>query len=135
MLIGVLSDSHGRAVITWRAVEMLLNEGAQQLIHLGDVGKDAVIDTLVGHDSRMVLGNCDWPEQPLIDYARSVDVIVDHPVGRLSVDGRIVVFTHGHLELVMRDVRDVYLLALLIILFLQGLAFLSQFWAEQSKIT
>lgn len=102
MLIGVLSDSHGRAAITARAVSMLLAEGAETLIHLGDIETDAVIDELVGHHCHLVLGNCDWPEEPLIDYARSVDVIVDHPAGRLNVDGRSVVFTHGHLESVMQ---------------------------------
>ena len=49
MPVGVLSDSHGHAETTARAVEALVAHGAEMLLHLGDIGSDEVIDELGGH--------------------------------------------------------------------------------------
>jgi putative phosphoesterase len=97
MLIGIMSDSHGRSATTARAVEALRDAGAEVLLHLGDIETEAVIDELVGHSARVVFGNCDWNTDALAHYAELVDVEVDHPAGRLEIDGRRIVFTHGHL--------------------------------------
>ena len=98
-IIGILSDSHGRVRPTAVAVQTLLDNGATTLIHLGDIGSDDVINELVGHNAHIVLGNCDFYERPLIDYAESVGVTVDHPAGRLEIDSKTIAFTHGHLEI------------------------------------
>lgn len=100
----MLSDSHGRAAITRRAVDVLLENGAQLLLHLGDVGNIEVLDALVaappGSDqpieSHVVFGNCDWEKVPLQRYAAELGVRVDHPVGRLDLSGGQLVFMHGH---------------------------------------
>lgn len=96
MRLGLLSDSHGRVEPTRRAVQLLVQHGAELLIHLGDVGSRGVIDELVGHPVRVVFGNCDDADD-LGEYARCMDLNVDHPMGRLTIDGRRVAFTHGHL--------------------------------------
>ena len=98
MRIGILSDSHGRAEITARAVSTLLESGAELLIHLGDFETEQVIDELVGHECLIVFGNCDWDIKGLTRYAEAVDVRVEHPLGRLEVDDKIVAFTHGHIN-------------------------------------
>lgn len=94
MVIGVLSDSHGRAETTRRAVALLLASGAERLIHLGDLETEAVIDELVGYRAHIVFGNCD-DEPRLASYARAVGVVNDHPMGTMTVDGREIAFTHG----------------------------------------
>ncbi|NNF43941.1 MAG: YfcE family phosphodiesterase [Phycisphaerales bacterium] len=96
MRIGILSDSHGRAAVTRAAVLALREAGADMLIHLGDIETDAVIDELVGMPAHIVFGNCDFDADALGRYARNVGVTVDDPVGDLEIDGRRVVFTHGH---------------------------------------
>lgn len=94
--IGLLSDSHGRAPTTRAAVGVLIDAGAEMLIHLGDVGNDLVLDALAGDvEAHVVFGNTDYDWQPLADYARQIGLIVDHPVGRLNIDGKILVFQHG----------------------------------------
>jgi putative phosphoesterase len=103
MLIGVLSDSHGRAAITAQAVAALRDAGAEQLLHLGDIETEAVLDELVGHNARIVFGNCDWNDRALANYARHVGITVDHPAGELTIADQRIVFTHGHLEHVMDD--------------------------------
>jgi putative phosphoesterase len=102
MLIGILSDSHGRAQRTAAAVEALRGKGADLLIHLGDVETDAVIDELVGHPVRIVFGNCD-EERTLGAYARGMGLLVDHPMGELNVCGRRVAYTHGHMPNLIRE--------------------------------
>lgn len=104
MRIGILSDSHGRADTTRQAVAALLEHGAQMLIHLGDIGSEAVLDELVGRNARIVLGNCDWHmASDLTRYARLVGIVVDDPLGVIDVDGKRIAYTHGHLATVMRD--------------------------------
>lgn len=98
MRIGILSDSHGHIEITARAVELLLDQGAEILLHLGDFETEAIIDELVGHPARIVFGNCDWDLKGLSSYARHVGVTVDHPLGIIEADEKRIAFTHGHLR-------------------------------------
>lgn len=107
--IGLLSDSHGRAATTRRAVEVLLEAGAQSLLHLGDVGSVEVIDELVvgpvdgkAVEVRLVFGNVDWDRASMSQYATHLGLIVDDPVGRLTLSaegevksGRELIFLHG----------------------------------------
>ena len=106
MLIGILSDSHGRADTTAQAVQALLNHDAQMLIHLGDLGSEEVIDELVGHNVRIVFGNCDWDKQSLARYAELVGVRVDDPMGTVEIEGKRIAFTHGHMGRLMRNAID-----------------------------
>jgi putative phosphoesterase len=102
--IGLLSDSHGRAGTTRRAVERLLQAGAERLIHLGDVGTMEVIDALcvsapdAGEQvpAHLVFGNTDWDLESLAEYAADLDVAMDHPVGRLPLPQGELVYCHGH---------------------------------------
>ncbi len=102
--IGLLSDSHGRAARTARAVRLLIERGADHIIHLGDVGSVEVIDALVEQVDdtgnltppvHLVFGNCDWDSDSLARYAQSLGIGVEHPVGRLEVDGRVIIYQHG----------------------------------------
>ncbi len=104
MLIGLLSDSHGRAATTRRAVDLLLDRGAGLLVHLGDIGTVDVIDALAVVDrddqpvpAHVVFGNTDWDLSALSHYAKDLGIAVDHPAGRLDLDGgRTLAFCHGH---------------------------------------
>jgi putative phosphoesterase len=78
-------------------VRLLRDAVAELLLHLGDIGSEAVIDELVGHPARVVFGNCD-DERRLASYAELVGLRVDHPAGEIEADGKRIVFTHGHLE-------------------------------------
>lgn len=110
-LIGLLSDSHGRAPTTQRGVDLLLDGGAELLLHLGDVGTVEVIDALCTPrpgstdpvPARLVFGNTDWDVAALSAYADDLGLGVDHPVGVVDLSGRgpadlsgQLVFCHGH---------------------------------------
>lgn len=98
-LIGLLSDSHGQAAATHRGVAALLDKGVNILLHLGDIGSVAVIDTLIvdGIESRLVFGNTDYDREDLKRYARNLGITVDDTAGRLELgNGRQLIYTHGH---------------------------------------
>lgn len=101
MRIGILSDSHGQVETTRQAVTALTDAGAEMLLHLGDLGTTQVIEELAGHNARIVLGNCDHPEEPLRRHAAALGIVIDHPMGILAVDGRRIAFTHGHIAVLM----------------------------------
>ena len=106
MLIGILSDSHGRADTTARAVADLIALGAEMLLHLGDIGTEAVIDELIGYNAHIVFGNCDSNADALAHYAELVSVHVNHPMGVLEVDGKRIAFTHGDITGLMNQAID-----------------------------
>jgi len=97
MRFGLLSDSHGRVERTRRAIERLLAIGVDELIHLGDIETESVIDALVGHPVRLVFGNCD-DVRALSRYCEYMSLAHQHPAGRIDVGGRSIVYTHGHLN-------------------------------------
>lgn len=108
--IGLLSDSHGRALTTRRAVSVLREHGAQVLLHLGDVGTVEVVDEIIVDPTaspthtvtQLVFGNTDWDIENLSRYAVGLGIVNDHPVGRLTLDGGgALVFTHGDNEQIM----------------------------------
>jgi uncharacterized protein len=103
MLLGILSDSHGRADATRAAVNALVQRRATTLIHLGDICDENVLDELIGHEARIVFGNCDWEIHGLTRYAEVVGVKVDHPMGTIEIAGKTIAFTHGHLANLMEQ--------------------------------
>lgn len=103
MLIGLLSDSHGRAAVTARAVALLREHGAEMLIHLGDIETESVLDELAGHPARIVFGNCDWDLAGLTRHAEFLGLTVDAPLGWMEVEGRRIAYTHGDREHLMRQ--------------------------------
>lgn len=94
--IGILSDSHGQVERTRRAVAALADAGANRMIHLGDIETEAVLEELLALPTHLVFGNCDWPIEPLHDHAIRLGISVEHPLGRIDVNGRAIAFTHGH---------------------------------------
>lgn len=102
--LGLLSDTHGRSEIAHAAVELLLEHGADILIHLGDVGSAEVIDALAVSrgstdqqvEAHLVFGNCDWEAKALTRYAQDLGVIAHGRAGEMVIDGKRLVFTHGH---------------------------------------
>lgn len=100
--IGLLSDSHGEVERTAEALRLLRGEGAELILHLGDIESEAVLEELLGGDVRLVFGNCDDASR-LGRHAERLGLTVDHPIGRLEIEGRRIAFTHGHLPLLVEE--------------------------------
>ena len=91
-----MSDSHGDADMTRRAVSLLLERGATKLIHCGDICGEGVLDALAGHDSVFVWGNCDQPSARTRRYVESLGLPLPEGPIAMTVDGKRIGVYHGH---------------------------------------
>jgi putative phosphoesterase len=101
MKAGILSDSHGHVARTRAAVQLLLDAGAEQLIHCGDIGGEAVLAEMAGllqprHiPAYAVLGNVDWGDIGNIDAFAEMGIRVLGRLGQIQLDGRAAAILHG----------------------------------------
>lgn len=96
MLVGIMSDSHGDASATARAVALLTERGALRLFHCGDLCGEAVLDELAGHDCTFVWGNCDSPSLATRRYVSALGLPWPQPPVRTEIAGRQIALFHGH---------------------------------------
>ena len=97
MLIGILSDSHGRFLAVRQAMRLFDKLGVAHVIHCGDIGGIEVFDELVGKPCTFVWGNMDLPDSGLFAYLRTVGIQPPNAVPvRLSLDGKAFAVFHGH---------------------------------------
>ena len=103
MILGILSDTHGRTVTARLAIERLLEQGAEFFIHCGDVG-EGVLDLLPAGRSAFVFGNCDFDREPLRQVAKVFDVRCFETHARLSFAGHPISVTHGDEPMIVRSI-------------------------------
>lgn len=97
MVLGILSDSHGRVERVRRALALLEASGADCFVHCGDVGGMAVFDEFVGRTVHFVWGNTDDPNPGLIAYVQTVGLTVPRTVPlELDLQERRIQVFHGH---------------------------------------
>lgn len=97
MLIGILSDTHGRYLAVRQAMALFDRLGIGHVIHCGDVGGTEVFDELVGRPCTFVWGNMDRPDAGLLAYLQSVGIPAPKEVPvRLELDGKTFAVFHGH---------------------------------------
>ena len=93
--IGILSDTHDQVERTARAVRRLTDEGAEALIHCGDMTGPDVVYQCAGLESFFVFGNNDWDRRELARYAESIGVQCLDEFGEITLDGKRFAITHG----------------------------------------
>jgi len=97
LLLGIMSDSHGRALMVRKALALFDALGVVQVIHCGDVGGENVFDELVGRRVAFVWGNTDEPGGGIEAYLRTVSIPAPRSVPiRLECDGKSIAVFHGH---------------------------------------
>ena len=70
MLLGILSDTHDRLDRTRAAVELLLAEGAEALIHCGDLTVPEIVPICAVLPCYFVFGNNDADDIPARETRR-----------------------------------------------------------------
>ena len=95
MLLGILSDTHGRADAMGEGMRLLRAAGAAYFVHCGDVGSEAVLDHLAGEPAAFVFGNNDWDRAGLRRYAEALGVRCLGAHDTLDLAGKRVAVTHG----------------------------------------
>lgn len=97
MLIGILSDTHGRHLEARRAMELFESAGVAHIIHCGDVCGLDVFDQFVGQPFSFVWGNCDFDDGSTLAYLKTVGLKPPDGVPlRLSLGGKSFAVFHGH---------------------------------------
>lgn len=96
MVLGILSDSHGDASVTARAIALLKQLGAERFVHCGDICGENVLAEFVGHDVTFVWGNCDSPSASMRRFVQSLGLAWPEGRAELDVDGRRIAVFHGH---------------------------------------
>ncbi len=97
MLIGILSDSHGKHLPVRRAMTLFDELGVGHVIHCGDVGGSGVFDEIVGRRLTFVWGNMDLPDSGLLAYLQTVGIKPPRAVPvMLTLNGKRIAVFHGH---------------------------------------
>ena len=96
MLIGILSDTHDRNERTRLAVSMLVERGAEILLHCGDLTRPEIVMICQSVPSFYVLGNNDNSEE-----IRSAIQEVENAnclgwKGEIRLAGKRIAIAHGH---------------------------------------
>ena len=99
MLIGILSDTHNQRQRTQAAIQLLLDEGAEILIHCGDLVDPDLIDLLTAAPFYLVFGNNDVHNVDEIQAAiqNSTAGVCLGLGGEIELAGKRIAVTHGHL--------------------------------------
>lgn len=97
MIVGILSDTHGDHLMARAALALFDREGAEHLIHCGDVCGTDVFDELVGKKLSFVWGNMDEPGDGVLAYLNAVGLTPPSGVPlQLTLDGKRFAVFHGH---------------------------------------
>jgi putative phosphoesterase len=106
LLLGIMSDSHGRADRVRQARQMLECAGAEVLFHCGDVGGLEVLDELIGCRVYFVWGNMDSPSDAWRQYVESVGLRWPEVPLIVELAGRRIAVCHGHEPVFARAVES-----------------------------
>lgn len=105
MLLGILSDTHDDLIITRRAVEMLRAEGAEALVHCGDLSRAPIVAVCSVLPFSFAFGNHDADNVPELWQAA-----IDSGArclgwgGVVELSGKKIGVVHGHMGTDLRDV-------------------------------
>lgn len=104
MKIGVISDTHDRVERTAEAIRLLTEQGAELLIHGGDIVSLATVRLFAGVPTHFVFGNNDEPDE-LIGPIAEVGAHHHDESGELTLAGKRIAWTHGHRWHLLRDLE------------------------------
>jgi len=106
MVIGILSDSHGRHLSVRHALEGLERAGAEIFVHCGDIGGMEVFDELAGRPVHFVWGNMDAPDATLSGYVEDIGLQLPVAPLTLEVAGKRIAVCHGHERCMPRVIAE-----------------------------
>jgi putative phosphoesterase len=95
MRIGIISDTHDQVARTATAVSLLIAEGAEALIHCGDLTVTEVVHECGRLPSYYVFGNNDFEENDLRRAIAEVGGVCLGRGGEIALGGRRLAVTHG----------------------------------------
>jgi putative phosphoesterase len=99
MRLGIISDTHDELARTQMAIELLRGEGAEALIHCGDLASPPIVAACAVLPFWFVFGNHDADSVPALEQAavESGAVCLGWS-GLVELDGRLIAVAHGHMS-------------------------------------
>ncbi len=108
MRLGILSDTHNQLDRTLAAVKLLVESGADALIHCGDLMGPEIVQACAcaGRPFWFVLGNNDddWPAVRVM--AAQTGATCLEWGGEVTLHGKRIAVTHGHMTKDVRRLKD-----------------------------
>ncbi len=96
MIVGIMSDSHGDAAATAKAVALLKAVGAEHFFHCGDVCGENVLAEMAGNPFTFVWGNCDDVSPAIRTYVEALGLSWPKRDTRIELAGKRIAVYHGH---------------------------------------
>lgn len=92
-----MSDSHGKVKRVRKALAWFDAQGAEFILHCGDVGDIDIFEEFVGRPFRFVWGNTDDPAPRILAFLERTGILPPPaPPLRLTLDDKRFVVLHGH---------------------------------------
>lgn len=95
MLLGVVSDTHGQAPHTQRAVRMLESLQVVEVIHCGDIGSSDIVAMFAAWPTHFVFGNVDYDRAVLRERIAAAGQHCHDEFGSLRLEEQEIAFLHG----------------------------------------
>ncbi len=95
MRIGILSDTHDQVERTSRAVRRLADEGAEALIHCGDLTSPEVVYECALLPTHFVFGNNDYDHAGLRRAMTVIGAVCLGRSGQIELGGKRIAVAHG----------------------------------------
>ena len=115
MRLGIISDTHDELARTKMAIELLRDEGAEALIHCGDLSSPPIVAACAVLPFWFVFGNHDADSVPALEQsAVESGAVCLGWSGVVELDGRLIAVAHGHMTYDIRRalaLRPHYLLS------------------------
>ena len=106
MIIGILSDTHGRTDRLSSALSLFADAGVEAIVHCGDICSTKCIQVLgtASVPTYLVAGNMDWGVFHIPRTAAKAGVNFSRDTVEVDLgDGRHLIATHGHHEDLLDD--------------------------------
>src|SRR5215210_1665175 len=94
-MLGVVSNSHGRADAVASAVEVFAASAVDLIVHCGDVGGRHVLDVIAKVGGVFVWGDRDHDRTGLMRYSYNLNIKCLGIMGELEMAGKKLVVLHG----------------------------------------
>lgn len=93
MYFGVISDTHGNALLAQKAMILFREFEVVRILHCGDIGSSSVVRQFRGVPTDFVLGNCDGPD--LCEVIETEGHVCHGRFGHVTLEGKEIAFMHG----------------------------------------
>lgn len=106
MIVGILSDSHGRLDAIAATLAAFQARGVELVVHCGDIDTIPAVAPFREWTTHFVFGNCDWDQAGLRMAIADIGANLHEPFGHLSIDDVEIAWLHGHESKLMRDLEN-----------------------------